>query len=148
MSHKISDNAAAMACDLLQDFTIDQIRDAAREHMKDPAFGKFMPKPAQIIERINAEKRRTHTLDRRGFYPSLGPDMNMYGDVIRKLEAEGKIYHYVPTKATDSNEQKINNVVARNKCIAHIRKILPNFTPWEDKPENKGKTQEEIFNLK
>lgn len=58
MGKKVTNEAIALIFDLLSDYSLDEIREALRKHMKDTAFGKFMPKPADVIERIQSERRQ------------------------------------------------------------------------------------------
>ncbi len=58
MNQKYDGRTIALAFDLLSNFEVEEIRNSLLEHMKDPLQGKFMPKPAQIIERIKAERKR------------------------------------------------------------------------------------------
>lgn len=58
MNQNPDGRTVALAFELLKNFSIEEIRNSLLEHLKDPLQGKFMPKPAQIIERIKAERKR------------------------------------------------------------------------------------------
>lgn len=111
MGAKVSENAITLAFDLLKNYSIEEIRIASKDHMADVRTGKYMPKPAHLIERIYEKRKRSQ--------------------------------FYQPKIMREDNAVK--SIIARNECVYAVKRLLPKFTPFEDKKENAGKTQAELW---
>lgn len=101
MEKTVTDSSIARIFSLLIDYSLDEIQEALDKHMKDPVSGKFMPKPANVIERIQSERRK----------------LTYY----KRLE----------------DKHQVRNYTAHNECMAHVKKLFPNFRSYEDREEEK-----------
>ncbi len=100
---QLSENAVALACDILRDYSLESIKTACRRHLSDSMTGRYMPKPVQIMERINAAKKRKESY-----------------------------------KAIEHEERTVRNTVARNECMYHIKKMLPNLKLIDEENNDVG----------
>ena len=84
---KLSENAVALACDALRDYPLDAIKKACQDHIRDTSAGRYMPKPAQIIERVKADRKK------KQFY--------------KRIESTGQIKSYVARNECVSHIKKL-----------------------------------------
>ena len=75
--------------------------------------------------------------DRGMFFPSPA-------DIIKRILSNRKKDSLYKPLSEEDAEAGVRSVVARNECMFHIKKLLPPFTAFEDKEENKGKSQADM----
>ena len=53
---ELSKTSLAIYWDTLREYEFEAVQEAMRSHIKDPEHGRFMPKPADIIRHLSADR--------------------------------------------------------------------------------------------
>ena len=84
---EISVNVASLYFNVLQDKTIEQVKQAIALHMRDTDVGQFMPKPADILRNIKGDiQPKIENKGNLEWCENTQSLMDKYGDEVKEQE--------------------------------------------------------------